>query len=419
MYMNADAVISSVADRLGVSKADLLNPTSSDAAVRQAHAETHVIQETKAYFRLQGIDLEAFNKKDRDDKVILIKNFPYGTKVDELRKILSEFGQLGRVLMPPTGTTAIAEFLSAPAARVAFAGLAYRRFKESVLFLEKAPRGLFTAEFDPAKAQPNAGQLTTTTTITYAKDAKPSARDLLGQEDTTADTATLFVRNLNFSTTSSLLSDTFSPIDGFMSARVKTKTNPKKPRQVLSMGFGFVEFRSKAQADAARQAMDGFLLEGHKLLIKASHKGLDAAAERKKEDTKRKEAGKRTKIIIKNLPFEASKKDVRALFGHYGTLRTVRVPKKFSGTTRGFAFAEFITSREAENAMDALKDTHLLGRRLVLEYAAQDAANAEEEIERMNQKVTKQTNMVALHRLKADRKKKIEIAENGGVVEEN
>lgn len=428
--------MSSVADRLGISKADLLDPTSSDAAVRQAHAETHVIQETKAYFKLHGIDLDAFGKRDRDDKVILIKNFPYGTKVDELRKMLSEFGQLGRVLMPPAGTIAIAEFLSAPAARVAFSGMAYRRFKESVLFLEKAPKGLFIAGFDPTQAIPNSEQLAAAALSRLAKDARLSAQDLLQQENT-VDTATLFVRNLNFSTTSALLTETFKPIDGFMSARVKTKIGPKKPGQMLSMGFGFIEFRTRAQADAAKQAMDGFVLEGHKLLVKASHKGLDAAAERRKEDTKKKEAGKRTKIIIKNLPFEASKKDVRALFGHvtfllhclfylltgiyrhYGTLRNVRVPKKFGGTARGFAFAEFVTAREAENAMDLLKDTHLLGRRLVLEYAAQDATNAEEEIERMNQKVSKQTNMVALARLKANSKKKIEIDDTGGVMGED
>ena len=77
LYMNADAVMSSVADRLGVDKSVLLDPTSSDAAVKQAHAETHVIQETKAYFRSQGVNIDAYTKKKRGDSAILIKNFPY------------------------------------------------------------------------------------------------------------------------------------------------------------------------------------------------------------------------------------------------------------------------------------------------------------------------------------------------------
>jgi multiple RNA-binding domain-containing protein 1 len=49
--------------------------------------------------------------------------------------------------------------------------------------------------------------------------------------------------------------------------------------------------------------MDGRDVEGHKLQIKASHKGADAAEERRKEDAAKKAAS--TKIIIKNLPFEA------------------------------------------------------------------------------------------------------------------
>lgn len=42
--------MSSIASRLELSKADLLDPTSDNAAVRLALAETHVINETKQYF---------------------------------------------------------------------------------------------------------------------------------------------------------------------------------------------------------------------------------------------------------------------------------------------------------------------------------------------------------------------------------
>ena len=155
--------------------------------------------------------------------------------------------------------------------------------------------------------------------------------------------------------------------------------------------------------------MNGYDLDGHKLVIKASHRGVDAADERRKEDRARKAANKRTKIIIKNLPFEASKKDVRALFGNYGELRSVRVPKKFDHSARGFAFADFVTSREAENALEALKDTHLLGRRLVLEFASNDPVDAEEEIEKMQKKVGSQVNKVALQNLTGGGRKKFNI----------
>lgn len=406
LFMNQDAVNAAIADRLGVSKGEMLDPTSADSGVKQAIAETQVIQESKAYFAKHGVDLNAFKRRERGDTAILVKNFPYGMTLEELRKLFEEFGQVLRVLMPPTATIAIVEFAEPSHARAAFGSLAYRRMKDSVLFLEKAPKDLFTSVSSNSTIVPSDRR-------SAEMDQKLTTSDLLGTDVATEmDTTSLFVRNLNFTTTSERLTEIFQPLDGFMSARVKTKTDPKKPGQVLSMGFGFLEFKSKAQAQAALKAMDGYFLEDHKLVIKASHKGLDAAEERRKEDNAKKQAGKSTKIIIKNLPFQANKKEVRALFGAYGQLRSVRVPKKFDNTARGFAFADFITAREAENALEALKDTHLLGRRLVLEFAESAPVDAEEEIEKMQKKVGSQVNKVALQKLTGGGRKKFNMDED-------
>ena len=122
-----------------------------------------------------------------------------------------------------------------------------------------------------------------------------------------------------------------------------------------------------------------------------------------------KKSGKSSKIIIKNLPFEATRKDLLELFGAFGQLKSVRVPKKFDQSARGFAFVEFNLMKEAETAMSQLRG-HLLGR-LVMQYAEQDAENAEVEIERMTKKVKKQ---VATQNLAAARlagKGKIELEE--------
>lgn len=399
LYMNQDAVNTTMAQRLGVSKADLLDPTSTDAGVKQAIAETAVIQETKSYFKKHGVDLDAFKQRQRGDTAILVKNFPFGMTLDELRKLFEEYGQVLQVLMPPTGTIAIVEFAQPTHARAAFASLAYRRMKDSVLFLEKAPKNLFT--HPPQDRQVSSAE-TQSNNVQQVND-----------EQTPAESSTLFVRNLNFSTTSERLTLVFKPLDGFISARVNTKTDPKKPGQVLSMGFGFVEFKSKSQAQSAVQAMDGYLLEGHKLTVRSSHKGADAAEERRKDDKAKKAAGRQTKIIIKNLPFEANKKDIRALFGAYGQLRSVRMPQKFDHSTRGFAFADFVSAREAENALDALKDTHLLGRRLVLEFAAAEALDAEAEIEKMQKKVERQTQKVEMQKLIGGGRKKFNVDGDG------
>ncbi|KAL4993851.1 multiple RNA-binding domain-containing protein 1 [Aspergillus recurvatus] len=402
LYMNADAVMSSVAERIGVSKADLLDPTSSDAAVKQAHAETHVIQETKAYFKANGVNLDAFRQRERGNLAILVKNFSYGTKTEDLRQLFEPFGQITRLLMPPSGTIAVVAFARPDEAQKAFKSLAYRKLGDSIIFLEKAPKDLFETDVPPQNPLPETKAVSQgfSTADTFAADE--------GDEENVA-TATLFIKNLNFSTTNQSLVEAFRPLDGFVSARIKTKPDPKNPGQSLSMGFGFADFKTKAQAQAALAVMNGYTLDRHALVVRASHKGMDAAEERRKEDTAKKIASRRTKIIIKNLPFQATKKDVRSLFGAYGQLRSVRVPKKFDRSARGFGFADFVSAREAENAMDALRNTHLLGRRLVLEFANEEAIDAEEEIQRIEKKVGEQLDRVKLQKLTGTGRKKFTV----------
>ncbi|OTA87862.1 hypothetical protein M434DRAFT_80872 [Hypoxylon sp. CO27-5] len=402
LYMSQDAVNASVADRLGISKAELLDPTSSDAAVKQAIAETSTIQDTKAYFVANGVDLNAFKSGARGDTAILVKNFPYGTTIEEIRSLFEEHGQVLKVLMPPTGTIAIVQFAQAPQAKAAFTKLAYRRFKESILFLEKAPKNLFVGkeqqkETTQASKEPSGVQ-------------KLSVSELLEQHsEDPIESTSLFVKNLHWDTTTEELANEFKHLEGFRSAQVKTKKDPKKPGQLLSMGFGFVSFSNKANAEAALKVMDGHILRAHKLQVRASHRGRDAAEERRQEDNAKKAANQRTKIVIKNVPFQANKKDIRMLLSTYGQLKSVRIPKKWNSTSKGFAFAEFVSPKEAESALLALQDTHLLGRRLILEYAEAEAIDPEEEIAKMQKKVGGQASKVALQQLTGGSRKRVNL----------
>jgi multiple RNA-binding domain-containing protein 1 len=408
LYMNPDAVMSSIAARLGVDKSALYDPTSTDAAVKQTQAETHIIHETKKYFAENGVDLEAFKSKKRGETAILVKNFPFGTRTDELRQLFEQYGKVIRLLMPPTGTIAIVEFAVAPEARAAFKGLAYRKMKDSILFLEPAPKDLFTG----------APQVITTQSISadgFAVAPKVSAADLLRSEPDpeTAETTTLHIRNLNFTTTTDKLTELFSPIEGFASAVVRTKFDPKR-NETLSRGYGFLEFRTREQALAAMTAMSGYTLEGHKLDIKLSQKTLDVGEERRKADKSKALAARRTKIIIKNLAFEASKKDIRELTKPYGSIRSVRLPRKYDNTLRGFAFVEFSTPLEAQHALDALKHSHYHGRKLVIDFAEADAEDAETQLEQMAKKVNSQVNKLTAQKLIGAGRKKFNVAGEDG-----
>lgn len=395
LYLNNDAVLDSVASKLGISKSQLIDPENSSSAVKQALAEAHVIGDVRKFFEDRGVDLTTFERKERDDKVILIKNFPFGTTTEEIGELFSEYGEIKRLIMPPAGVIAIVEFRDAPSARAAFTKLSYRRFKQSILYLEKGPKDLFIREPVAAEAI-KAGDKEE-----KAVEVKVNANDVMGTEqeasvhENESPTVSIFVKNLNFSTTSIKLSETFGKLPGFVVAVVKTKPDPKDSSSVLSMGFGFVEFKTKEQANVAISTLDGHVLDGHKIQLKLSHRtGGTSGSNAKKSD-------KTNKIIIKNLPFEASRKDVLELFGAFGQLKSVRVPKKFDKSARGFAFVEFTLLKEAESAMNQLQGVHLLGRRLVMQYAEKDSENAEEEIDKMTRKVKKQvaTTQLAAARL--------------------
>ncbi len=398
MYMNPNAVLSSVANRLGVSKADLIDVSSADAAVKQAHAETHVIQETKAFLAANGVNLDAFRQHERDDTILLVKNFPFGTTTEELRSLFSPYGEIIRFLLPPSGTTAIIQYAQPSEGSQAMRHLVYRNFKGSVLYLEIGPQNLFdkSVQSNPHSKIPDA-------------PAMPAQDGSTPDKTEEVSSSTLFIRNLNFITTTSGLTRAFKPLDGFLSAKVKTKIDPRRPQETLSMGFGFVEFRSNKQALTALAAMKGHRLDDHELLIQISRKATDAAEEQRHKDNMKKVDAHKTKIIIKNLPFEARKKDVRALLGAYGQLRSVKVPQKFNHDTRGFAFADFVSAREAANAMEALKDTHLLGRRLVLEFAEEEAIDPEAEIRAMESKAGRQTEMIQLNKMTGSSRKKFSV----------
>lgn len=380
LYMNSDAVASSIADRMGIAKADILNPESDNAAVKLALAETHVIQETKSYLESQGVILSTFSSRARSDTTILVKNIPYGTTAEQIREMFESHGELSRVIVPPAGTMAVVEFEHADEAAKAFRAVAYRRLGSSVVYLEKGPMGMFQETVD-AVGNPGRTPITAFKPITIAEQEDGSGAD--ADEPTLSAGTTLFVKNLAFSTTAERLMQVFRGLSGFSFARVQTKPDPKRPTVPgaeaprLSMGYGFVGFKAVEDAKKAMKSMQGFILDGHSLHVKFAGRGTE---DEPKDNTVAK--SRSTKMIVKNVPFEATKKDIRELFSAHGQLKSVRLPKKFDSRSRGFAFLEFLTRQEAENAYAALRHTHLLGRHLVLQWAEE----AEQDIEVLRKK---------------------------------
>ena len=79
---------------------------------------------------------------------------------------------------------------------------------------------------------------------------------------------TLFVKNLNFSTTDEILRSHFDQCGKIFTATVAKKKDPKNPGQVLSMGYGFIQFFEKNSANQALKTLQNSQLDGHNIELK-------------------------------------------------------------------------------------------------------------------------------------------------------
>mmetsp|Transcript_14545 Transcript_14545/g.31614 ORF Transcript_14545/g.31614 Transcript_14545/m.31614 type:complete len:897 (+) Transcript_14545:87-2777(+) len=394
-FLRGDAVVDNLSNRLGVSKGDILNVkdgiSSGNAAVRLALGETHIISENIAFFEKHGVDVTSLESKSnkkgksgapkRSKTMILVKNLPYDTSLEDLTKVFHGIGGdvPQKLLLPPSKTAALVEYAHATDARRAFRRLAYKKFKHVPLYLEWAPMQEGGKQESPTKD--------TKKDVQKQESSDTVVKQRLADEDPSTETAdtgvsqTIYVKNLNFSTTEDQLDKAFTKA-GFHPRAVKIPTKAatlkknnassatdsrinKETRQ-MSMGFGFVEFPSEDEALKAMKGLQGKVVDGHALEIKLSTKSLSSAKVPAID-----KSSKNTKIMVRNVPFEATRTEILQLFGSFGQLKKVRLPKKFDGSHRGFAFCEFVTSKEAQNAMETLSRTHLYGRHLVLEWAAE------------------------------------------------
>ena len=393
LFMRQDTVLSAVAAMYGVDKGDLLSTETEDIAVRVALGEAQVIANTKKELGDVGVNVHALEsgaasrenvKIARSQHSILIKNLPYESEESDLREMCEKFGTLSQLVLPSTRTIAIAEFLESNEARRAFQGLAYKRYRHVPLYVEWAPKDIFKTSKKNEFGDDDDDDDRTT------KFNKETSNKDDVEEDPEEKSKVLFVKNIDFATTDESFLQFFENLckraggknRRLVSAKIARKPNSDKSKSLLSKGFGFVEFESHETASICSKLVSTGIgkLDGKVLSIELSRQKMSREAveddntnalmmKKKSKIPKGKSA---TKLVLRNVAFEATKRDVQLLFNPFGVLKSVRVPKKFDGSHRGFAFIEYTTQREATDAMDALGNAHLYGRKCVIERADED-----------------------------------------------
>lgn len=398
-----------------LSTADATGAHQVSFAARAALAETLVLQQVSEWLKEKGFDLEQFEARgselghaqllphtQRSSTALIVKHLPLNPDFEALRALFERYGQILDFSHPPTQTLAYVRYATPAAARKAYESLLLSPFGPAnarmPLLLEYAPRSARDREAAASH------------TLTLIDPATEAAKELMKEKES----ATLFVSNINFATTEASVTAVFSQAPGFrkftLKTTVKKDDSPKAEKKIQSMGYGFAEFDSATHAASALRRFAVTLLDDHKLALTFAQPAvrpspstgpppltsstMKPAAQRAAEEsdsdveleaessTEKKDkegveseaqAAERRKakrsIAVKNISFYASKADIRQLFETFGSVLSVRLPQNKDGRNRGFAFVEFATSAEAKKALEGLKNTHVLGRHLVLERA--------------------------------------------------
>ena len=396
LFMGANAVAEVLSKTYGRSKEEILDSSAggSNAAVRLALGETQIILEMKKFLEDNNVHLAAFDNTSskRSKKVILAKNLPAGTDVGELREIFAKFGLLENIILPPSGVTCLIHFADPSEARKAFKKLAYSKFKHVPLYLEWAPENTFKNNGDSTAIRVVPTEQTQAIVKIVEKPKQYESEIIEDEVDDTPpeENTTLFIRNLNFLTVEDAVRDTFKHLGGIHIVRVARKKDPQNPKEGISLGYGFIQFKKNESAEKALKTMQFKEIEGKQIELKRSDRTLEADANTQRKPVNTKEQKDSTKIMVRNIPFQANSKEVRDIFKTFGEIKALRLPKKMTsgseGSHRGFGFVDFMSKSDAKNAFEALHySTHLYGRRLVLEWA-----DAEENVEDIRKRTAEQ-----------------------------
>ncbi|KAH8738851.1 5x RRM Mrd1p like [Cryptosporidium ryanae] len=394
LYVSGNSAVNSfLKGENNAEKHDIIDVESSNLASRVSIIETHVISATKEWLKKEGISVESFEVQGEDifsakfkfnenaeakpgttvrsKDTIIIKHLPSEhVTLSELQKICTPFGQLNRLCLSPSKTIAIVQYLEESSANSAFKRIAFKRFKGVPLYVEWAPVNMFVSERQLSRGNEEKNE------EEELKDGDTNPSDDVG------NIAHVFVKNLNFLTSDSALERVFGKLKGFRKATISTKSSSDPSGKIIkkSMGYGFLEFSSKEDAKDCIRKMQSVVLDGHTLELKVSKSSQKATNSYSSLNLHKRGASMSSasnKLLIKNLPFQATKSDITSLFGSIGTVTAVRVPKKPDGTNKGYCFVEFLGKLEAISAYEQFKDSHLYGRHLVIEIAKDDEPSIE------------------------------------------
>lgn len=186
--------------------------------------------------------------------------------------------------------------------------------------------------------------------------------------------STVFVGRLAWSIDESRLAQEFAQYGSIQSTKVI-----KDRMTGRSKGFGYVEYSSPAEAQAAL-AMSGTEIEGFAVNVDISQPRVERAPRQyqsggaggyqvPREARTYPKSEPSTTVFIGNLSFQATEQDIASTFAQCGPINQIRLPRYHdTGKMKGYAYLEFQDLDSATKCI-GLQDVSIAGRIVRLDYS--------------------------------------------------
>jgi hypothetical protein len=191
----------------------------------------------------------------------------------------------------------------------------------------------------------------------------------------TEDARKLFVAGLPESISEDVLRQLFEATGG----KVVDVSLPRDRATGRPRGFGFVTFATSDEAVAARDKLDGSLQAGRAISVRP----FSSEPPRRGEGSPHTSGpsgggggggGQMTEdrtLYVGNLPYDTSQQEMTQIFtdNNVGPVARIHLPVGPDGRLRGFGFITMGTAEAANEAITALRNFDLRGRRLMVNIA--------------------------------------------------
>lgn len=195
-----------------------------------------------------------------------------------------------RLLLPPAGSISVIQLQNSLQATKALKSLSYLKLGKSIVYARSLSDDIWELE----ETSDDLNSVVHQSVCSKSIEADHSGK------------IALFVKNINFASTTQEVEAVFCDLPGYISLSL---ANSKQVPEGRHSGYGWVAFTDWPSADNAMRLKDGHVLDGYALVCKQSERKIRPT----NDDDSIASGANSTKIVIKNLPFEANKTDLSKL----------------------------------------------------------------------------------------------------------